>query len=445
MKKTLIAALLSTALILNYSCDTKDDEEIKPKDTASKTHTIEENKASIEASAIAIKNSIERMEDLTTLNYVENFASYAEESDPMADNNKSAKETSAFSIIGFLKSLKDGKATQKSTLKALKAADEESIQAEYDSIKGIYDWNSGISDWDFVDSGDDLVFNFPAEENGTSNNAEIRISYTGTEVDLPFGLEDEYTGDLPSKVTLALSVDGETYISYETSVTYLSTGLPRTIKNSLTIDNFSLEYDVSYDESKLGFTYAFKENGNTIIGMGTDISGKISVADVDTYINDEDVPNDVVSTFHTYFQISKIKIDGTVKTNSFMTSMRPYFESEEEFTPEDNKEVCKIINDNISLDLEYASGGEVIASFEAFPDTYTDTEWEYDYNTYEMVEVTKTYHEPNLKIVWPDGSSVTAEVYFDEDFENDFSKFITEMNVFIDELNSDYDMGIDHM
>ncbi len=77
------------------------------------------------------------------------------------------------------------------------AEDPETIQEVYDELVGIYEWNSNSYDWDYTDAGDKIVFMFPSEQDGTSNNAKYTVSYTG------------YTGPNPLKNDADIDYDGD--------------------------------------------------------------------------------------------------------------------------------------------------------------------------------------------------------------------------------------------
>ncbi len=444
MKNKILVPIVSLAILFTISC--KKDKDVEPIPTPS-GHSIEENKATVEDAGIAFKNSISKLENLEAINYVDNFSRLVDLSDPFNNGSKGIKKSTPFQVLAYINLLADGKATQKTTINTLKATESDTLQTEFNEVKGIYNWNSQTEVWDFNQTGNNLVLNFPSTETGTSNDAQITIAYSGTDVQLPFDLEDEYSGDMPVSITMNFSVSGTTYISYQTNVTYLSVGLPSTVVNTLSIAPFTMECNASYNQETAAMTYSFKDDNTVIISYGVDVSGNISVNQIDTYIDNDDVPDNLLSGAHSYFQIFDIKLDGIVDVNGLVSDIHTIEDTEYSSDEAENNADVDLINNHLNLQLSIVSTEEVIATFEAYPTSHQNTWYNYEWNDqtqeWEEVEITETYYDIALRIVYPDGSSVNADTYFENDFQTDFSDLIDEINSFTTELNNEYDLDIE--
>jgi len=102
------------------------------------------------------------------------------------------------------------------------------------------------------------------------------------------------------------------------------------------------------------------------------------------------------------------------------------------------------VNTNLNLNLKNVATGDLIANLKAY--TYQETRDIYDdvwneiTQQYDHIIVgTETYTEVGFKFIFPDGSSVDADTYF----EDGFGDLVDQINDFIGELNTDYNLGAD--
>jgi len=94
-----------------------------------------------------------------------------------------------------------------------------------------------------------------------------------------------------------------------------------------------------------------------------------------------------------------------------------------------------MLNNNTSIKLTYASSGQTIATGEWYLMTNTYTDYQWDDNAQNWVEVQNTSNEPSVRIVFPDGSKSDLETYFGngfDDLQNDIEQFFNDIETAYD-------------
>ena len=367
------------------------------------------------------------------------------------------------SLIDFFSSMKG------SNNKSVNA--DSSFQSMYDEVKGIYTWtpsNPDSTKWVYEATGNFIVFKFPSTATGTINDATITISYTGVTINLPLGMGDEYTGDVPANISMDFSVGSTSYISYDLTATYNSDGFPSSIVSTLTIAPFSFIVNVNYSITNVGVTYTFKKNTQIILQYGADVTGNFAVSDFENLMvedssytidyngdtiwdhwtdADPDLLDNVFHNAHAFVQIFDIKMDGTLNTAALANAIKTIEDNNSNGTITDDQateQAVAAVNTNLNLNLKNVATGDLIANLKAY--TYQETRDIYDdvwneiTQQYDHIIVgTETYTEVGFKFIFPDGSSVDADTYF----EDGFGDLVDQINDFIGELNTDYNLGAD--
>lgn len=467
MKKLSIISLILLIGIM-YSCKKNDDPIIN-----NVMPSTEDNKQKLEDTGIDLLNVIRDMENMETKDYMNSFTNCVDLDSP--DNgNKSAIQNNAgiellynfklftskqMSIVDFFSSMKGFNEKSLQT-------DSSSLQFQFNEVVGVYTWNFTTNTWDYSQTGNDIVFNFPSTETGTVNNAVITISYVGTEVNLPFDMEEEYTGDVPSSVTMTLAIDGVTKISYSLDCEYSTDGIPSSVTSLLTVSPYSFEVSADYSTSEVNVKYSLKEGAQIVLEFNAGVTGDFAATTfenaiiqdssywVDDYSGDTiwdhwteldpDQADDILHNAHVSFQVFDIKLDGSVNAQDLANTLVTIAENNENGTITDEEatdQVIDAINDEIFLHVINTETNDIIAILEAYTyeDTYSYYEYIYNSNTgqYEDVLMTGTETQLGFNFIFVDGSSVDADVYFDDGF----GSLVDQINDFLEELNAEYDLG----
>lgn len=474
MKNKILNYCLVLCIGLLFAC--KKDKDPEPEPIPVPVPTVEENKQKVETTGIQVVTTMRELNNLQATAYVENFTNYLDIASPSNGNKSAVRNNAAIKLLYNIKSLTKNQISLIDLFSSMKGineksvkADSSSIQFQFDEVKGIYTWtptNPDSTKWVYTATGNDIVFKFPSTDLGTSNNAVITISYTGINgVVLPLGLDEEYSYDVPGNINLSFKVDGTTYISYDLTITYNPDGFPATIVSTLTISPFSFIVNINYSTANVGVMYTFKKNTQIILQYGADVTGNFAVSDIENLMvedssysvdyngdtiwsywtdADPDLIDNVFHNAHAFVQIFDIKIDGTLNTAALANAIRTIDENNSNGTITDDQatvQASAAINTNLNMYLKNMATGNLIANLKTY--TYTETnewtEWVWDEATQQYIEipVSETYTEIGFKFYFPDGSSVDADTYF----ENGFGDLVTQINQFIAELNTDYNLG----
>jgi hypothetical protein len=444
--------------------------------------TVEENKAVIENSAVELIDISKDIESITAQNYIKSFSYYLEIKEPTFPgyNDKSAvKNNSNVKLLFNLKKLVDKKMSIVEFFSSLKGYSEKSIKEDptsiqevMDDVRGTYEWNQTKQDWDFTTMLENkIIFKFPSSEGGLSNNAVLTFTYTGTTINLPEEIASEYSGDVPSKTTLSLVVDGTTYITNSLEIKYNTDGYPNYVNAKLTVENFSFETTTSYSETKVSTDYSFKQGSKIILAFDAEVTGDfkvstyesmvsetevqevycyetydeygnfVTICDTSVYTDTEmdlEIAKDVVHNVHTSIQVLNIKLDGTLNAKTLANTLYNLNQNGEI----SEEQGIEALNDNVILKVINVETTEVISKSELY---LKNVEYQVDNGYYDenwnwvSVMETETRVEIALRFVFHDGSKIDAETYFNEGF----GSFISELNKYFEELNSEYDLDFE--
>lgn len=472
MKNRILQICLILSIGLVFSC--KKDKDPEPDPIPTPVPTVEENKQKLATTGEELVTTMREIKGLQATAHVDNFTNYLDLASPSNGSKSAVRNNSAVKLLYNFKSLTNNKFSLIDFFSSLKGnsnrsvnADSSSIQFQFDEVKGIYEWNPDSSKWDYTATGNYIVFKFPSTATGTINNSVITISYTGINgVVLPLGLDQDYSYDVPGNVTMNFSVDGATQIEYSLAAQYNADGFPSSVVSTLTVTPFTFMVNVNYSTSNVGVTYTFKKNSQIIIQYGADVTGDFAVSTIDNAMiedsswtldyngdtiwdhwtdMDENLIDDIFHNAHAFVQIFSIRLEGTLNTAALANAVNTIDNNNQNGTITDDEATIQIaaaINNNLNLNLTNSSTGDQIAKLRAYTfikeNTYSNWVWNDVTQQYEEVPVTETYTEIGLKFHFPDGSSSDPDVYFN----NGFGSLVTEINNFIDELNTEYNLGL---
>ncbi|UZR97060.1 hypothetical protein [Chondrinema litorale] len=427
MKKISILNWLLVLSLFYFTACNKDDEEIGELEETFPEATAESHKSTLEQTGIDFTTELENMKDIESVNYVVTLLDFFDLDDPFDDDSEPVVNgrRSATYFLHDIKAFSLGKLTLKDLAKGRIAEGGDSIEEAFDSIKGTYTWNSSTSEWDFTEGGDKVIFEFPSEEGGTTNNAVFTIhNYAGVTISgNPLEENEDYTGDLPAELDADLVIDGTTVMEYGFDISYNTDGVPTSVSTTLSLSPYSLTYSLTNSTSEITSGYKLQKGDSNIIAVNLGVSGNFDIDNIESSADDEDISG-VVSAGEVSLQLYDIKF---VADLSDVEGLADELDAIEAKQDNDDYEGAALIletamNDHLSFKVKYASKNEIIAVgvFEGIvmEDTYTYYEWDADAQDWIEYEAVDTWIEPNMILQFGDDSKVSIDTYFEEGFED---------------------------
>jgi len=423
------------------SCKKEDDAPKSELDAPYSEVSVEQNKTNIEDNGIAMVNEMDALMQSEAMDVAESFSSIAE---TLFDNNPALSEMAPMQTMSLLS---DDNFDAQKVIAGLKSATEGTptqISDEWADAVGTYAWSATNEIWNFTAGGDAIVFQFPGSETDASNTAEFKVSnFSYMDVTAnTYEMELEGITELPTSLNAALSYNGSELISYSFSASYQPDGMPTALNTSLDVDGFVFAVEALHTLNKFGSVkYSFKHNDNTLIEAYADASGNWSQENIDantethteTYTDQwgeytsewtEVYIENILKNANAHIQLMNIKVVGMIDFAQLGKRMRAI--EDKEYTEEEyEKEFAKALNDYAKLGVVYADNGKKIAVAEAYAFEDTD-EW-------------GSYWGTDLRFIFADESTVSAEMYFETEFDN----LIEEINDLIDDFNAEYGAEID--
>lgn len=452
MKKLFFVIFPCLVLAAMFSSCKKD--EIPPEKFS--TLSVEDNKAKVEDAGIDFIQTMDRMKSLQTIDVVASLA------DIMESSGKKGLEflskSKLFSVLETVSSTAEGHKKVNDvfdSMISIKGEDPESIQEFWDENAGTYTWNPSLGDWDINLGGNKFVFYFPSSDIATSNDAVFTISnYTGVAISDP--IDEDYTGDLPATLNADLKVGTKTLITLVYGAQYNTDGIPNAIAADLDIEGFKFEVDITNSTDVVSVTYKFLEESNIIMKLTASGNGlfrkdnyddnTIPYSETHTYTDyvwneetqqyeeveltwtDEWEETDFEEIMHSAnadFQLFNIAIRGDIDIKNLVDQLKIIDDDENLDEETANESYADKINQYLNLRLVNVLNNEIMAKAEA----YVVHETEYGY---EDIYV-------DFRLTFSDGSPIDFETYFNKGFDS----FVRELNSLIDDINSDYDLGLD--
>lgn len=470
-KNLLFYGILAVSFIL-ASCDKEKDEPVNYSPLP-----VEQHKTNIEDAGNDMYAEVQSMEDEPAMQANISLANLVDNSDPFMSNG-SLKKVNIRNSIAFAPVYACAHYNETGLKGMVKAVtitpgeDPESVQEFYDLLVGVYEWNFSRGSWVYTATGDEIVFLFPSEHTGTSNNASYTISYTGYTGVNPI---DDYDGDLPQNVSAVLEVDEVDVSSFVFNAVYNASGYPTSIDGTFTLGTY-VWYGMASNANNTAFTteVSFKNADEILLKFLLDASGNWSKENIEnnweeTYyanwydeetnqwryeeIDESEIDNydyidtdeefnihKVIKNGNASFQAMNMIMKGSVNLENFGDKLKEIDNMYNWETQSDEIVDAQVVavNEFVNLSLRYADTDEVIALVEAYPvwkdNTYT--EWEYNETTGESyeVEVTESEYQLFFRFVFADGSPIDAEVYFNDVFE----ELIDELEDWATELETTY-------
>jgi hypothetical protein len=289
-------------------------------------------------------------------------------------------------------------------------------------VWGEYDYNFDSEEIEKTkDLTNKIVVRFPATESATKNNAVITITYEASKIQIP-ETEEVY----PSKLTYKMTVDAKEVMSANYEGSYYNDGSPKSVKQSVEIEDYSWAAEVTNDQKKATESYEFKNGSKTIIKTTAEINGVLT-EDVITDSFEDGEPQDAISDFAAYFQVMDIAVKGgTSDLKGFADAMTALNENEKLSEKEMMEKQVELINKYMVCTALFVDDNRKFADVEFY---VVEEVYEYSYYDYFLEkEVTESEIDYSIapRFILSDGSKVDVEEYFQNGF-NDLIEKIEDM------------------
>lgn len=432
MKKLLLLLALGSALLF-AGCEK--DKENGGDDEITEPLTVEQNKELMQQIGVDFVNEMAAMQQEPGVKALTSFGIHANqyEDDEGGRINQSSVITMAKSVLGF--TYQKASAVEFGYAAARIAQDDEddftSLQELFDENTGTYTWNFDTEEYDFEDnSTDEVIFEFPSEVNGTTNDATLTLSnYSSVTIGNP--LDEDYDGDLPTSLDVSLEVDGSSSMTYGFEIDYNSEGVPESIDTEMTLGSFSLTVGLTNTTSKVGASVSFNNGSKTLIATSTEVNGDFSDSAIDAADESED-PTEVVTDGTFSFTLMDLKFDAEIDFASLWNEigdLDTYYDSYDEDPRPDLEGNATAIEDALNehgvLKATYISTGKSAADVEFY--TFIDDYQDGDYS--------EEYIELGARMVFEDESKVDVEDFL----ESGFDGLESAINDLVDQINDDLD------
>jgi hypothetical protein len=424
------------------------------------TLSVEANKATVEDAGIDLVAVLKRMRTIQTVDVIVNLGDIISSS----NNSVLTKGSKLFSTLGIFASTANGDTRMNDLFKSLISPkeltqDPQSIKEFWDNNVGTYTWDPVNNDWTIVLGGTNIIMKFPSSDVASTNDATLTISgYAGITVSNP--LDEDYTGDLPVALNADLKIGSKTLITYVFSANYSSDGIPKAVASDLTIENYKFEADVTNDTKIVSVSYKFLENDAVVMNLSVTGKGLFTEAnynanttthtETNTYVSDyiwnsdtqewdpvystytdewdETEFEEIINSSTVEFQLSTIALRGDVDIKGLTDQIRLIQKDRDNdaiTSEEADNQYAAQINKFLNLRIVKISSNEILAKTEA----YVVKEINYgNVDTY-----------INFRLIFNDGSPIDLETYTNSGFGN----FVSELNGLINDINSEYDLGIE--
>lgn len=392
MKKNLLK--LASALILFFAISScaKDDDLGLDKTLNFSKLTVEQQKQKIESSGIDFVNS---MDDMMNSKGMKALTSYT-----------SISGNSNMAFVKSINQLQTDLTTPNS--KVLSNLDRQLVSTlkNAEDIWGTYSWNSYIEDFQFTAGvTNTVIYLFPATENSKTNNAEFKIIYVNSNVEMPDAEPMQY---MPSSISAVIKVDGTVAMKANLTATYKSDATPTSAKQTLEIDSYSWVANMSNNGSKGSVLYEFKNGATTLIKLEGNAEGALSVDKLEA----AQAPEDILKNGVLKFQMMDIAFLGGI------SDMKGFSNAKNSLTP--SSELDRANKEVALINKYFKVYGYFISEDRKFADV--------EFYVVPVQEGYYTSYEYQPRFVLSDGSKVAIETYMESGFE-DLIDMISEYDI----------------
>lgn len=390
---------------------------------------VEQDKQNVENEGLAL---IGDLRDLSNTK----FAVTGMEMAKMLSNESLATQNRFF---GAIAGLGDAMGKEESVdqqfvvLKSIASNEGGILSSMWNEGKGVWEWNPVHND--FVRSsveGDEIIYKFPASLESENNNATIRLygfkvhtgEFPGSGESLGEGL---VVDEMIQELYFSMHVDEE-LVATSNIINYFSQdGRFEDVAITFNPLPFSFTAELGRDNNKARWHYKITNGENVILEHLLEA------------IASEDLNSEVpLGMLTTNFRIKGIEIAGQVdaeKLFPIISDVENMRESGQVFTAGEEKaqmeKLVTAINENADFKLRYVEGG-IIARAYAEAVFVEDSYRYYDSQLGGEVEKTDSYWDVGLQFEFSDGSRISAETFFEQNFDrftDELERFLMEMEM----------------
>ena len=378
--------LLTSAIIIGlYSCGSDDSNEVAEQETQL---TVEQGKQKLEDNSLTFLSKVDEFKNNDGLDEIKEILDVL-----LLDESSKSIGSKVFSNLNDLELGKIDYIEFNSN-----AIDEVSLIEDYNAQKGIYQWNSITSEFDKTGESGNIVYKLTYN----NKNAEFIVSDFKTET---YPLDNE---EVPTSLKASLTANSKVIFSQNYSASVDSGKyLPNSIVNVIEICGLTIETTLTNESNrKIKFENGISIDDTNLMSYYVEVIGDFN--EIDSYgenISEETSIEDILDSSEFSLSFLDAKITGKVTEPSTIP--------EGDISTE---EAVVLLNENISIDITI--NNESIAKGEFYTDEYEDGYYDGNGNY-----VSDTYTEPNIRLLFSDGTTVDFESYFGEGFSSVEGKF----------------------
>lgn len=367
--------LFTSAIILGlFSCGGSDSSDNNGEEIA--TLTVEQGKQELEDNAITFLAEIDSYKNDNALTEIKDILDAL-----VIDVAGKSIGSKTFNNLSDLQSGKKDIISINSRL-----FEDLSLIDDYNEQTGIYQWNSATEEFDKTGESINIVYKIAYN----NKNAEFVVSDFKTAIFTADNVE------VPITAKASLKVNGKEIFSqvYSASVDY-GKYLPNSVKNVVTIGGLVITTTLNNNSNKtLDFKHSYSINGTSLMSYSVIVNGNFN--EIDT--NGDDLSEDT--------KVEDI-LDSSEFSMSFLNAKITGKVTEPSIIPEGDittKEAVKLLNENVFIDIIINDKSVAKGEFYVDEDEYGDS-------------------EPNLRLLFSDGTTADFDTYFGEGFSSVEGKF----------------------
>jgi hypothetical protein len=434
MKKSLQLIPL-IALMLVFAC--KKDKDTDPFKASYTTETVEQSKTNVEQNAIDLVDQLDALSSAKGLQVIMHLANL----NPVVAE-KSAMSNPVLQPLSLISSLNNktnaAKVFKGMRSNSLMTSDPVAISALFDSIAGKYTYNFNTQAFDRTELANQIVFEFPGLETDLTNTAVITVdnftvaTITNPGDNWPSGLANE----APTGLRLDLKYNGTSVAGFTFGASYQSDGMPTRVNMEMYVDDFRWTLTAVHSPyTSASFTNTLKYKSDILFETYIAAEGNWSQDNIDNSTVETDYGTDtqieeIINNANAHVILMNLEVVGRVNIKPLGDTLWAVDARRDQMTKEEIAQAqVDAINANGKLIVIYRDSNLKVAEAEAYVASSFD-----DYTQ-------ETDYYPAMRFVYADGSNVDVNTYVNNELDN----FYTSLNQFIDTLNFDYGLNINHV
>lgn len=397
MKNLKLAIILLALSMLQFSC--KKDKEEEPSTQTLTEVSVTEGKSLIEDSAVDM------------INKADNFRTDAavvgmhELSDYLDQNMITTRIEGTPQIFNYFLSLGEAVSSGKIDVKDLSTRQIKTMRSgglyqDYNEETGIFVWNAGEGDFIKTGESSDINYSINYMVNGVAKSASFIVSN--------FSIKTIDMEEIVKSVNVSFKIDAVEYLGFSLASAY-SNYLPTSINATLIFGALSAE--LSFDNSSntsLNAEGKIKLDNSVLFKNKYAATGNFTTIDNGEEVTEENSES-IFNSASTELTILSLVLSADMN----LQPVAAYINANPEA---DIDAVVAKLNENSTILLK-TTNNQKIADGEFYAATYEYSDFEYNENTGEYMEVTYSEQEMDIRFVFEDGTRSDFETYFGEGFQ----------------------------